>query len=103
MIGAAREGLPVTITGLGVKVPDRVVTNDDLSQYVETSDEWIRERTGIRERRIAAPEEALSDLALPAARKALETGGDRGGRHRPDHRRHGDAGHGISLHGGDPR
>ncbi|HKI93262.1 MAG TPA: beta-ketoacyl-ACP synthase III [Gaiellaceae bacterium] len=75
MIGAAREGLPVTITGLGVKVPDRVVTNDDLSQYVETSDEWIRERTGIRERRIAAPEEALSDLALPAARKALEQAG----------------------------
>ncbi len=75
MIGAAKEGLPVTITGLGCKVPDRVVSNDELSQYVETSDEWIRERTGIRERRIAAPEEALSDLALPAARKALEQAG----------------------------
>lgn len=75
MIGVAKEGLPVTITGLGCKVPDRVVSNDELSQYVETSDEWIRERTGIRERRIAAPEEALSDLALPAARKALEQAG----------------------------
>ena len=75
MIGVAKDGLPVTITGLGCKVPDRVVSNDELSQYVETSDEWIRERTGIRERRIAAPEEALSDLALPAARKALEQAG----------------------------
>ena len=75
MIGTAKEGLPVTITGLGVKVPDRVVSNDELSQYVETSDEWIRERTGIRERRIAAPEEALSDLALPAARTALAQAG----------------------------
>jgi len=78
MIGVAREGLPVTIAGLGCRVPDRVVTNDELSQYVDTSDEWIRERTGIRERRIAAPEEALSDLALPAARKALERAGIEG-------------------------
>src|SRR3954452_11252582 len=75
MIGAAREGLEVSITGLGCKVPDRVVTNDELSQYVDTSDEWIIERTGIRERRMAAPEEALSDLALPAARAALEQAG----------------------------
>jgi 3-oxoacyl-[acyl-carrier-protein] synthase III len=73
MIGAA--GLSVSITGLGCRVPDRVVPNDELAQYVETSDEWIRERTGIRERRIAAPEEALSDLALPAAREALEDAG----------------------------
>jgi 3-oxoacyl-[acyl-carrier-protein] synthase-3 len=56
-------------------VPDRVVTNDELSQHVDTSDEWIIERTGIRERRIAAPEEALSDLALPAARAALGQAG----------------------------
>ena len=63
MIGAARAGFEVSITGLGCKVPDRVVKNDELSQYVDTSDEWIVERTGIRERRIAAAEEALSDLA----------------------------------------
>jgi 3-oxoacyl-[acyl-carrier-protein] synthase-3 len=78
MIGAAQAGKPVTITGLGARAPDRVVTNDELSQYVDTSDEWIRERTGIRERRIAAPEEALSDLALPAAREALEQAGVEG-------------------------
>ena len=46
----------------------RVLTNDELSQLVDTSDEWIVERTGIRERRIAAPEEALSDVALPGRR-----------------------------------
>jgi 3-oxoacyl-[acyl-carrier-protein] synthase III len=75
MIGSAKAGFDVSITGLGCKVPDRVVTNDELSQHVDTSDEWIIERTGIRERRIAAPEEALSDLALPAARAALEQAG----------------------------
>jgi 3-oxoacyl-[acyl-carrier-protein] synthase-3 len=79
MIGSAKAGLEVSITGLGCRVPDRVVTNDELSQYVDTSDEWIVERTGIRERRIAAPEEALSDLALPAARAALEQAGLEGG------------------------
>lgn len=77
MIGAAREGLPISITGLGCHVPERVVTNDELARYVDTSDEWIRTRTGIRERRIAAESEALSDLALPAARKALEQAGVR--------------------------
>jgi 3-oxoacyl-[acyl-carrier-protein] synthase-3 len=75
MIGTAREGLPVSITGLGVNVPARVVTNDELAQHVDTSDEWIRERTGIRERRMATQDEALSDLALPACRDALEQAG----------------------------
>jgi 3-oxoacyl-[acyl-carrier-protein] synthase III len=75
MIGNAKAGFDVSITGLGCRVPDRVVTNEELSQHVDTSDEWIIERTGIRERRIAAPEEALSDLALPAARAALEQAG----------------------------
>jgi 3-oxoacyl-[acyl-carrier-protein] synthase III len=74
MIGTA-NGLAVSITGLGSHVPERVVTNDELSTMMETSDEWIVERTGIRERRIAEPEEALSDLALPAARQALEDAG----------------------------
>jgi 3-oxoacyl-[acyl-carrier-protein] synthase III len=78
MIGTAREGLDVSITGLGCRVPDRIVTNDELSQYVDTSDEWIVARTGIRERRIAAPEEALSDLALPACRDALAQAGIEG-------------------------
>jgi len=70
MIGRA-EGPKISITGLGCHVPERVLTNDELSGLVDTSDEWIMERTGIRERRIAAPEEALTDLALPAARAAL--------------------------------
>ncbi len=74
MIGSA-DGVAISITGLGCYVPERVVTNDDLSTMMDTSDEWIRERTGIRERRIAAPEEALSDLCLPAARQALEDAG----------------------------
>jgi 3-oxoacyl-[acyl-carrier-protein] synthase-3 len=75
MIGEAKPGLDVSITGLGCKVPDRVLTNDELSQYVDTSDSWIRERTGIRERRIASQEEALSDVALPACRDALVQAG----------------------------
>jgi 3-oxoacyl-[acyl-carrier-protein] synthase III len=70
MIGKA-QGPRVSITGLGVHVPDRVVTNAEISTLVDTSDEWIFARTGIRERRIAAPEEALTDIALPAARAAL--------------------------------
>src|SRR5918996_759154 len=76
MIGTS-NGRPISITGLGCYVPKRVVTNDELSKMVDTSDEWIIERTGIRERRVAAPEEALSDLCLPAARQALEQAGVR--------------------------
>jgi 3-oxoacyl-[acyl-carrier-protein] synthase III len=74
MIGSA-QGVRIGITGLGVHVPEKVMTNDELSTIVETTDEWIRERTGIRERRIAAPDEALTDIALPAARAALEDAG----------------------------
>jgi len=70
LIGKA-TGDPISITGLGAYVPERVVTNAELSTIVDTTDEWITERTGIKERRIAAPEEALTDLALPAARAAL--------------------------------
>jgi 3-oxoacyl-[acyl-carrier-protein] synthase III len=78
MIGSATQnGTRVSITGLGWHVPDRVLTNDELSKLVDTSDEWIVERTGIRERRIAAPEEALSDVALPAAKQALDAAGAR--------------------------
>jgi 3-oxoacyl-[acyl-carrier-protein] synthase III len=76
MIGTS-NGRPISITGLGCYVPERVVTNGELAQMVDTSDEWIVERTGIRERRVAAPEEALSDLCLPAARAALEQAGVR--------------------------
>jgi 3-oxoacyl-[acyl-carrier-protein] synthase-3 len=78
MIGDARNDVPVTITGLGAYAPERVITNDELAQMVDTSDEWIIERTGIRERRIAADEQALSDLSLPAIRQALEQAGSDG-------------------------
>lgn len=74
MIGRA-TGVRIGITGLGTHVPDRVLTNDELARIVDTSDEWIRERTGIRERRIAADDEALTDIALPAARAALDDAG----------------------------
>jgi 3-oxoacyl-[acyl-carrier-protein] synthase III len=74
MIGAA-NGRPIGITGLGVHVPEKVVTNDDLAQMVDTSDEWIVQRTGIRERRFARDDEALTDVALPAARLALSRAG----------------------------
>jgi 3-oxoacyl-[acyl-carrier-protein] synthase III len=78
MIGSATQnGARVSITGLGCHVPERVLTNEELSKLVDTSDEWIVERTGIRERRIAAPEEAMSDIAMPAAEQALEVAGAR--------------------------
>jgi 3-oxoacyl-[acyl-carrier-protein] synthase-3 len=69
------NGTRIGITGLGTCVPEQVMTNDDLARSVNTSDGWIVERTGIRERRIASSEEALSDLALPAAREALNDAG----------------------------
>lgn len=64
--------LYAAITGWGMAVPERVVTNDDLAQLIDTSDEWIRTRTGIRERHIAGTDEYTSVLATRAARQALE-------------------------------
>ncbi len=74
MIGAA-SGTRIGITGLGANVPDRVFTNKDLEQFVDTTDEWIVERTGIRERRFATKEQALTDIAEPAAIAALADAG----------------------------
>jgi 3-oxoacyl-[acyl-carrier-protein] synthase-3 len=68
------------IIGTGSYVPERVMTNADITRLVDTSDQWIVERTGIRERRIAAPSEATSDLAVAAATRALEAAGV----HAPD-------------------
>ncbi len=62
----------VIIKGLGSYTPERVLTNEDLSHMVDTSDEWIRTRTGIRERHIAAPDEATSDMGAKAAKAALK-------------------------------
>jgi 3-oxoacyl-[acyl-carrier-protein] synthase-3 len=74
VIGSA-NGRRIGITGLGVNVPDRVFTNKDLEQFVDTTDEWIVERTGIRERRFATEEQALTDIAEPAAIAALADAG----------------------------
>jgi 3-oxoacyl-[acyl-carrier-protein] synthase III len=63
------------IEGVGSYLPKRVLTNHELAEMVDTSDEWIIERTGIRERRIAAPGEKTSDLAVAAARAALADAG----------------------------
>jgi 3-oxoacyl-[acyl-carrier-protein] synthase-3 len=63
------------IVGTGSYLPARVVTNAELAKRVDTSDEWIRARTGIRERRIASPDERTSDLALHASRAALASAG----------------------------
>jgi 3-oxoacyl-[acyl-carrier-protein] synthase-3 len=65
----------VKITALGCYVPPRVLTNDDLEKMVETNNQWILERTGISERHIADPDAATSDLAVEAARQALEQAG----------------------------
>jgi 3-oxoacyl-[acyl-carrier-protein] synthase-3 len=59
------------ITGLGVYLPSKILTNDELATFVDTSDAWIVQRTGIHERRIAAPEESTYDMALKAAQNAL--------------------------------
>ena len=74
MIGTA-DGVHVSITGLGCHVPERVVTNEELAQLVDTSDEWITTRTGIKERRFAADDEALSDICIPAIERALAAAG----------------------------
>jgi len=66
---------PVGILGVGRYVPQRVLTNADFEKMVETSDEWIVTRTGIRERRISAEGERTADLACEAARRALEASG----------------------------
>ncbi len=63
------------ILGLGHHVPERVVTNDDLTRLMDTSDEWIRQRTGIRQRHFVTADAGPADLALPAARDALRAAG----------------------------
>jgi 3-oxoacyl-[acyl-carrier-protein] synthase-3 len=65
----------VGIIGLGAYLPKKVMTNKDLEKMVDTSDEWITTRTGIKERRLAAKGEAASDLAIKAAKKALQDAG----------------------------
>lgn len=63
------------IIGCGGSLPDRIMSNDELSQFVDTSDEWIRERTGIKERHIASEDETTADIGTEAAKQALERAG----------------------------
>ena len=63
------------ISGTGMYIPPTTVDNDALSRVMDTSDEWIRVRTGIAERHYASPDQATSDLAVPAARAAIEDAG----------------------------
>jgi len=63
------------LAGFGSQLPEKRLTNDDLSKMVDTNDEWITQRTGIRERRIAAPDESTATLATAAARKAISSAG----------------------------
>jgi 3-oxoacyl-[acyl-carrier-protein] synthase-3 len=65
----------IGLLGLGAYVPERVMTNREWAEYVDTSDEWIRSRTGIERRRIAAPEETTASLAVAAAERALADAG----------------------------
>src|SRR5882724_8049283 len=65
----------IHIIGTGAYLPTKVLTNHDLEKMVDTSDEWITTRTGIKERHVAARDEAASDLATHAAKKALENAG----------------------------
>ena len=73
MIGSA-QGAPIGITGLGTNVPATVMTNDDLARFVDTSDEWIRERTGIRERRIADPGRGAHRYRAPGSPRGARRG-----------------------------
>jgi 3-oxoacyl-[acyl-carrier-protein] synthase-3 len=72
---SAKTQRTVSIIGTGSYVPEKILTNDDLSKIVDTSDEWITSRTGIKERRVAAKDEQTSDMGAKAALKAIEQAG----------------------------
>jgi 3-oxoacyl-[acyl-carrier-protein] synthase-3 len=72
-MGSERPGSQ--IVGTGAYAPERVLTNQELARLVDTSDEWIQQRTGMRERRIARDDESASDMALEASRRALDAAG----------------------------
>lgn len=77
MTARAPVDMHAAILGLGAYAPPTVLTNDDLARLVDTSDEWITTRTGIKRRHIAGPDQATSDLAIIAAQQALDTAGVR--------------------------
>ncbi|MGD8280561.1 MAG: beta-ketoacyl-ACP synthase III [Gemmatimonadota bacterium] len=67
--------MSIGLLGLGAYLPERVMTNDEWAEHVDTSDEWIRSRTGIETRRVAAPDQSTADLAVAAAERALADAG----------------------------
>jgi len=75
LVAGPRTRARARLTGVGSYAPERVMTNAELEQLVDTSDEWIVSRTGIHERHIAAPDEATSDLATKAVRRLLDATG----------------------------
>jgi hypothetical protein len=75
MTGRQTALLKARIIATGSYVPENVITNNDLEQIIETSDEWIMERTGIKERRIVNGSQSTSDLAYEAAHEALKRAG----------------------------
>ena len=64
--------IPIKIAGLGFQVPKTVITNDDLTKIIDTSDEWIRTRTGIERRHVLSGNESAVEMGIGAAKKALE-------------------------------
>jgi len=69
------ESLRAAITGIGATVPERILTNEDLEKIVDTSDEWITQRTGIKERHIVSDDESTATLAIQSAKQALDDAG----------------------------
>src|SRR3546814_17733199 len=72
---ASNQRIYSRIAGTGSYLPEKVLTNDDLAQIVDTSDEWITSRPGIRQSHVAAEGETTGDLAYPAAVRAMEAAG----------------------------
>ncbi len=75
MVTKRKSGRKIKITATGFYAPEKILTNADLEKMIDTTDEWIMTRTGIKERHIASPEQATSDLCIEAARQALRQGG----------------------------
>ncbi|GMT49482.1 MAG: 3-oxoacyl-[acyl-carrier-protein] synthase 3 [bacterium] len=69
------EGYPVKITGIGTAIPEHIITNDDLSRIIDTNDEWITSRTGIKQRHVVSGNEGATSLSVQAANEALSYGG----------------------------
>ena len=87
------------ILGSGSYLPEKRVSNDDLAEFVDTSDEWIVSRTGIKFRHLAAENERTSDLAVIAAQRAVGRCGRGGGRNRPDCFGYGNPRYAVSVYG----